>query len=133
MNEIEKLYENAGFEREFEKPVECIKNLYISCEGCMLYDNKKGKCNNRKEYPPFTAEKQLELIKWLCTEDDDFFSIIAIDYGCWKINYHREDCISEDIKGRSDLNFENALANLINNLWQSLTEEERKQIKEILK
>ena len=45
MSEIEKMYENAGVEKEFEKPAECTKNPYITCDGCMFYDDKKGKCN----------------------------------------------------------------------------------------
>ncbi|MBO5928379.1 MAG: hypothetical protein J6Q32_05980 [Clostridia bacterium] len=125
MSEITKLYEKAGIKQERMCEWTCKGSKYCSTS-CEHYES------TQLYYPPFTAEKQLELIKWLCTEDDDFISIIAIDYGRWKINYNFEDLKSEEVKGRSDLNFENALANLINNLWQSLTEEEKQQVKGIL-
>ena len=80
MSEITKLYENAGI----EVPAVRLK----------IFKDDNGKIYTQ---PPFTAEKQLELIKWLGAED-----------------------------------FENALAGLINSLWQDLTEEEKQQVKGIL-
>lgn len=126
MNEVEKMYENAGVEKEFEKPAECTKNPYITCDGCMLYDDKKGQCNNRKEYQPFTAEKQIGIIKWLLKSYDIGFSQLGqrIDTSLDGAN-----CISG--LGSGDT-FEESLTQAINDLWQDLTEEERKQIKEIL-
>ena len=80
----------------------------------------------REEYPPFTAEKQLELIKWLIQEVDNLQlwhfggKEETFDFDLGKIN----------AKGAT---FEETLAKLINNLWQSLTDTEKEQIKEILK
>ena len=84
----------------------------------------------RKEYLPFTAEIQLELIKWLA---DRFLELskykdvannnktmygIRTDIGTYACSHQEK--------------FEEMLAGLINNLWQDLTEEERKQIRGIL-
>ena len=126
MNEIIKMYENAGVKKINTHQSE-IDNDDPRFTGISHSDSYI-------KYPPFTAKKQLELIKWLCT-DENYISII-VDYGLWKLNYHREFYSYDNpnaIKGRSELSFEESLANLINNLWQDLTEEERKQIKEILK
>ena len=111
MSEIEKMYRNAGVEKEFEKPAECTKNPYITCDGCMLYDDKKGKCNNRKDYPLFTAEKQIEITRKL-----------------WEFRpniYPNFDLLVNHSYGEM-------IATFVNNLWQDLTEEEKQQIKEIL-
>lgn len=116
MSEITKLYENAGIEKEFEKPAECVKNPYISCDGCMLYDDKKGKCNNRKDYPQFTAEKQIELIKWLIRK----YKTISIEH---KLNLFYIN-ITDIYTGMVHIEFDETIAGLINNLWQDLTEEE---------
>lgn len=128
MGEVEKLYELAGIEKEFEQPAECRKNPYILCEGCMFYDN--GKCLNKKDYPPFTAEKQIELIKWLgsikdyTVEIDKFKGVYYV--GC-------REAGSNNKNWGSHILFEEALAELINDLWQDLTATEREEIKEILK
>ena len=63
-------------------------------------------------YPPFTAEKLINLVMFLINKGD--FDIK---------------------KGSVDITFESftsCIAGLINNIWQSLTEEEKQQIKEIL-
>ena len=116
MNEVERLYSLAGVEKEFEQPAECRKNPYITCDGCMLYDN--GKCLNKKDYPPFTADKQIELIKWIANRkgypDYEYFGNLFDDY----------------IQLRE---FDEALAQLINDLWQYLTADEQNEIKNILK
>lgn len=62
-------------------------------------------------YPPFTAEKQLKLIKWLIIEG------------------YIEDMLTVQI---SEENFEACLADTFNELWQDLTEEEQQQVKGIL-
>lgn len=61
-------------------------------------------------YPDFTAEKQLEIVK-------------QILFSTWWMNLKRLQ-FSEK--------FNEGLAQMINDLWQDLTEEERKQIKNIL-
>ena len=119
MSEIEKLYENAGV-------------------GYLMYvvDTFPP-----VEYPQidFTAEKQIELIKWLiflCKNGegikDSYISMEIINNAYrfylinpnWVNSLHRVFSINE--------NFEEMLAGFINNLWQDLTEKEKEQIKEIL-
>ena len=90
MSEIEKLYENAGIKKDW------TAIGFGDIEDC---------------YPPFTAEKQLELIKWLIIEG------------------YIEDMLTVQI---SEENFEACLADTFNELWQDLTEEEKQQVKGIL-
>ena len=87
MTEVEKLYELAGVDFGY---------------------NNFGVPNIQ---PPFTAEKQLELIKWLIIEG------------------YIEDMLTVQI---SEENFEACLADTFNELWQDLTEEEKQQVKGIL-
>ena len=94
MSEIEKMYENAGFETEI---VPCYS---LNCE---YFEVNKG-------YPPFTAEKQLEIVKMIL-------------FSTWWLNLKRLQ-FSEK--------FDEGLAQMINELWQSLTEEEKQQVKGIL-
>jgi hypothetical protein len=80
------------------------------------------------KHPPFTAEKQLELIKWLGKNKNGFGFLIMTQKSSschcdFNSEWFEKDFYAED--------FDNTLAGLINNLWQDLTEE-RKQIKEIL-
>lgn len=52
MTEIEKMFENVGI--KCLHPSGFCKHIGATCEVC-----------ERHKYPPFTAEKQIELIKWL--------------------------------------------------------------------
>ena len=127
MNEIEKLYKNAGIEPQYKKLIEC-KHGYavgkpcnhppcINCEYSIFEDIM----------PPFTAEKQLELIKWLATRE-------------LKIKTQKQPCATyigilgqhECFYGIEETHFEQALAGVINCLWQNLTKEEKQEIKRIL-
>lgn len=108
MNEVEKMYENAGIEP-------------------YKFD---GVYYHHIEYPLFTAEKQLELYKYLCKPFlittryyFDEFSITAENTFEWKT------MTKVSATGKT---YEECIAKLVNNLWQDLTEEECKQIKEIL-
>ena len=95
MNEIEKMYENAGFETEI---VPCYS---LNCE---YFEVNKG-------YPPFTAEKQIELTRKL-----------------WEFRpniYPNFDLLVNHSYGEM-------IATFVNNLWQDLTEEEKQQVKGIL-
>ena len=109
MNEIEKLYENVGITKIGNK--KCTPTEFLDCQNyCFISENNK--CDKFSfEYPPFTAEKQLELIKWLIIEG------------------YIEDMLTVQI---SEENFEACLADTFNELWQSLTEEEKQQVKGIL-
>jgi succinate dehydrogenase flavin-adding protein (antitoxin of CptAB toxin-antitoxin module) len=162
MNEVEKMYENAGVAKPVIKKWHydgyyedfSWESLEEDCTKLLKYfDNSIDKLNDRiqqmkKEentnydrytdsvdtefgrvekayidYPPFTAEKQLELIKFLCTKryiDITFtpekeYYIFAYFVGCG-----------------FDKNFDEALAMFVNQYWNELSEEERKQIKNIL-
>lgn len=102
MSEIEKLYENAGVEKE--------ERYSLNCE---YYE----------EYPPFTATKQLELIKWLGIRDEFNFYQNKVTKD-WIFYDHEKDA--------THYNFELGLASWVNYLWQDLTEEEKQQVKGIL-
>ena len=123
MSEIEKLYENVGISKRGKR--DCTTCEYLDCQNyCLISENNK--CAKFKfVFPDFTAEKQLELIKWLIQEVDNlnlwYFSgkEEVFDFNLGIIN----------AKGAT---FEETLAKIINNLWQDLTEEEKEQIKEIL-
>lgn len=84
-------------------------------------------------YPPFTAEKQLEIENVILQNKKTYNKWIEYNinvYGEWVIRFIRTDKFAPYIllgKTRAE-----ALANLINAFWQDLTEEERKQIKDIL-
>lgn len=86
------------------------------------------------EYPQieFTAEKQIELIKWL--GELDMLEIVGTtrEDKAWIIN--SEYGMSGNVyKYTSRMkSFEETLAGLINNLWQDLTESEQEQIRSIL-
>lgn len=97
MSEIEKMYENAGVEPIYP---------YTKC------------------YPDFTAEKQLELIKFLFNHNVYYDVDTKGNY--W---FH----ITDDCYTYYYNKFEIALANIINEMWQPLTEAEKEQIREILK
>ena len=123
MNEIENMYKNAGFIKKQCKDYSCIV-----CD----------KNNNCEKYPPFTAEKQLELIKWLAKKDyGDYTSSISItitDDRCYFSAGEKPKYFANEVLYDSNrfTDFEQSLSNLINCLWQDLTEEEKQQIKEIL-
>ena len=109
MNEVTKLYENAGFIQKRCKDYSCI-----------VCDKNKD-CD---KYPLFTAEKQLELIKWIAEYKEECRITYEKEYKwCTQTDWQSSFCYD---------NFPASLANLINNLWQDLTDAEKEQIKEIL-
>ena len=85
----------------------------------------------KKYTSPFTAEKQLELIKWLAHKAHNGLLINKhiTDGGASMVF---DNLGYESTPAGSFISFEECLANLINNVWINLTEEERTQIKEIL-
>lgn len=103
---IQKLYEIAGVYLCNMPDIDCNKE----CDKC-------------EDYNPFTAEKQLELIKWLANK----FSFFAIEYSS-------QEWSSSNglISGYYKKTLEESIADYINSLWQDLTEEEKQQIKDIL-
>lgn len=104
MTEIEKMFKNAG-----------IKPL------CQIPDKF---CGVQDIYEDFTAEKQLELIKWIAKYKEECKVIYEKEYK-W--------CTQTDWQGSFSFdNFPASLANLINLLWQSLTDQEKEEIRNIL-
>ena len=87
-------------------------------------------------YPPFTAEKQLELIKWLMRKKKTIQIELRLHENDYCISHITEcehnDAVEYVETGRKNT-FDEALADLINELWQDLTEEEKQQVKGILK
>lgn len=114
MNEVEKMYENAEPDRN------C--NLYKHFTECPMKHTQCEDCENFV-YPPFTPEKQLELIKWLGIRDEFNFYQNKVTKD-WIFYDHEKDA--------THYNFELGLASWVNYLWQDLTDAERTQIKEIL-
>jgi hypothetical protein len=127
MSEIEKLYENCNIAPQ--------KEGYCGWDcDCPYPDIIRNGCGDRcpyweyedeAKYPPFTAEKQIELIKWL---SDTYYYI----HNIYKTIDTKEYCIENDFYDIQTNKFEEALARLINKLWQDLTEEEKTSIKNIL-
>ena len=133
MNEVEKMYENAGVE---------INKYKVCCTGCKhiakleiingcpskwfcdKYDDFADCDKAELDHSLFTAEKQIELIKWLAKSKSDITICYSNATERFAISKRGGYCVSED--------FAAALAMKINLLWQALTEEERTQIKEIL-
>lgn len=117
MSEIEKLYENV------------FGNIKPNCSlckkliDCKIIENTRN-CNNFKfnAVENFTAEKQLELIKFL-KDARDFHTF---EKWCTSL-----DSTGTAVEQRSET-FEEALAGLINQLWIDLTDAEKQEIKEIL-
>lgn len=115
MNEISKLYENAGIKK--------VRRTNITGGD---YSVVVG----FEDYPPFTAEKQIELIKFIT-------SLGVCEIENWNDKgFHfaikRERIYPTMFLSLSNINLQETLADVINNLWQDLTEEEKQQIKEIL-
>lgn len=114
MSEIEKLYENANADKDCK--------LYANYGAC---PDKTKECTYCEYYvyPEFTAEKQLKLIKWLIIKHS-----LEINKGRYTTYFM---CNRKKYKCSSDDDF-TMLIKYMNEIWQDLTEEERKQIKEIL-
>ena len=116
MNEVEKLYRNAGVEKSCNSELEFCPVAF--CDEC-----------NLNIYPPFTAEKQIRIIEWLGNSkaffdaNETIFSLIT--------NHKDKNGVVKGYEGKGN-SVDSCLASLINNLWQDLTEEERKQVKGIL-
>ena len=169
MSEIEKLYENANIRPEYRYDcnlADTIKPLEVfplcSCSKGEIKDYCTNKQDYRyckvykvnKIYPPFTAEKQIEVenIIFQCnfgvcelqrtmpaefTKDNRFVKhYFAWQYHAGDIGYYNETI--EEPYGDWDVEYSNpdrkeALAGFVNSLWDEfLTEEERKQIRDIL-
>ena len=109
MNEVEKMYENAGIEPDINYVCdkEPCEQHSVDCQKCLhLYDT-------REDYPDFTAEKQLSLMAFL-------------------INRKVELSFKTEQGGITVEAISRGLAGIVNRIWQDLTDAEKQQIKEIL-
>ena len=122
MNEIEKMYELANVQPQYKKQIECKEGHTIGqpCGKCPCIDCDKSVFEDIMS--PFTAEKQLELIK-LLSERELYINHAEGEYFIFTTNIGGSKC-SKD--------FDTSLAEYINFIWQDLTEDERKQIRDIL-
>ena len=126
MTEVEELYELVGVEPRcniYPTFYDCAKHPHEKCEDCVEW-----------EYPPFTAEKQIELIKLLQRKNVYKFSFSSTnDNSEYLFFAHKDNTPVQELIVAGDKCYEEALASFINTLWQDLTEAEQNEIKNILK
>lgn len=117
MSEIEKMYERCKIKKQqtCSHSDTCYNGSLDECEGCNAY-----------KYPPFTAEKQLLLLQWICKK----FQEIYISHTDFKEFQSWEIVYKISVHSNS---FEECLCAFINLFWQSLTEEEKEAIRGILR
>ena len=108
MNEIEKLMQNAEV-----TPICLIPDRY---------------CGMQPIYEDFTAEKQIKLMKWLAKYKYSY----GLEYLSDKWTNCCEYLLGSFEYVSEDTDFEQSLAGLVNIIWQSLTEQEKTRIKNIL-
>ena len=110
IDNIQKLYEIAGVYLCNMPDVDCSKE-----------------CHKCEDYNPFTAEKQLELIKWLCinTYRNYIHFRFERDINNWKMECNMWGILECG-------SFEECLAKLVVQLWQELTDDQKQEIKRIL-
>ena len=159
MTEIEKMYENAN---AYKMLCNCeFKNLYdyrieYGSDVCDYTESKIKEpckvCEKAKQkikyYPDFTAEKQIVILMFILNKFGDIgfqkmYSITGNNESTRKdfikclCDCEHETWDSRPVdfyyqKGASGDNLEESLAGLINHLWQSLTDQEKEEIRNIL-
>lgn len=129
MSEIEKMYENCNIKPKQEGYCDWDSNCpypRLKCNDECPY----WKDEDEAKYPPFTAEKQIELIKFITT-----LGVCEIENWNDK-GFHfaikRERIYPTMFLSLSNINLQETLADVINNLWQDLTKDEKQQVKGIL-
>ena len=109
---IKKLYELAK-----------VNNASLILKEKWIGSTMKVDCEFIEPYN-FTAEKQLELIKWLAVHFEECKLCYDEDYKwCCQTYANSSYCCEKS---------EDSLADLIFSLWEELTEEQREEIKLIL-
>lgn len=102
-------------------PIPCEKCKH-STEYCQGID-----CKVQEEYPPFTARKQIELIKLILSNSYNrglFIAQVAQDEFCFQ--YGNDESISNH---RNNIDFENTLADIVCDLGDEL---DTTKVREIL-
>ena len=141
MSEVEKLYELAEIKKQYcgwldMGDLDC-QMQYVTCNSISewkeaVFSSRFSESEEEPElkYPPFTAEKQLELIKWLAKRQD-----FGLNYYPNSEVWDAQTQFSWEsyCKTYEHEEFEQALAGLINILWQDLKEEEKETIRGILR
>ena len=126
MSEIEKMMQNANVKQDRMCEWTCKGSEHCSTN-CEHYES------TQLYYPPFTAEKQIEIENVILQNKNNYNKWIEYNinvYGEWVIRFVRTDKFAPYIalgKTRAE-----AFANVVNHFWQDLTEKEKQQIKEIL-
>lgn len=123
-NNIKKLYELAKVEKEYysfktekeEFTWELNENGNVK-HNCIFCGEPEIKTRH------FTPANQLELIKWLASEQNDVEISWYSDIG-FRINNFLDSCEHKD--------FSQALAGLVCQLWEDLTPEQREEVRGIL-
>lgn len=128
MTNIEKLYELAGI-KKVGKKYSCKTLDFGACRtpNCDICDKAQD-----KNYPPFTDTKQLELIKWLSIQRNGFLVLNPTDNKKEFLvgtNYYWGRC---DTQTKKLQDFSQALAGLVCELWEELTEQQREEVRGIL-
>lgn len=110
MNEVEKMYRNA--------------HVYPRVYGDITKDTFENKVFNMADMcnEAFTAEKQIEIVKFLLHKGVYYDT----DGDAYWFHY------TDEIENATYRPFEEAISEFINVFWQSLTSEEKQQIKNIL-
>ena len=112
---------------------EAIDNLYEKlgltyCKDCRKHGSVDCYYLCESNHAPFTAEKQFELIKWLGKHKQG----LGIDfYNEWSVGVKFEwEAYKYTKESKS---FEEALASVTCDIWDLLSEEEKEEVKGILK
>lgn len=128
MSEIEKMYKNAGLsnmwveryndgyyehENYYDSYKEMINNMMKVNNWTLAEAQETAKRECSKEFPPFTAEKQIELYCFILSQDK------------YVMTFEATLPLTPDV-------FAEGIAEATNRIWQDLTPKEKQLIKEIL-
>jgi hypothetical protein len=119
------LFENGGIKGEWRE--------YRTKNG-KIYEGKNPKNRNiRLCKPRFTAEKQIELIKWLAKIYELSINWVEQYYNSYRfaVRNYKNGRLNHSVCGY-EVPFEETLAYLINRIWQDLTNKEKDEIRNIL-
>lgn len=119
---IQKLYEIAGIKEK--RGVE----FTIDATSEELKFNEHYVCYG---YPPFTAEKQLELIKWLASSHKGIL-ISDMGEGEFNISTGFYYCAKHTMNFKNNKDLGIVIATFINDIWQDLSYDQKQEIKRIL-